>query len=807
MERYVCIHGHFYQPPRENPWLEEVEGQDSAYPYHDWNERVCAECYAPNTVSRILSENGRIVDLVNNYSKISFNLGPTLLSWMERRQPQTYQAILEADREGRKRFSGHGTALAQAFGHIILPLANSRDKRTQILWALADFEYRFQRRPEGMWLPETAVDLETLDIMAEQGIAFTILSPNQAAKMRKIGGKKFHDVSGGRIDPRRAYCCKLPSGRTISLFFYDGAIASDVAFGGLLNNGEEFSQRLMGVLGNTQEPQLAHVATDGESYGHHHRHGDMALAYCLQRFEESEEVELTVYGEYLEKHPPQYEVKIHDNSSWSCAHGVERWRSDCGCSSGGRPQWHQGWRAPLRGALDWLRENMAHIFEQEGAKYMRDPWRGRDAYVASILDRSRPLEESALKGNAKVNLEPADRVRLTKLLEMQRHAMLMYTSCGWFFDEISGIETVQVMQYAARAIQLAREISGVSLEDTFRELLSRAPSNMPELADGRTVYDRYVAPTILDFVRVGAHFAVSSLFEQYAERTQIYCYSADFNTLRREERGGNTLSIGKANLNSTVTGERQNVSFAAIYFGDYNISGGVRALDTNEAFEQMQSDIMESFDRVDITAVIGRIEHHFGTGSYSLWHLFKDEQRRVFSLILRSTLADIDTLLRQVREHHYPVLDTMRRLGVPFPAMLARVVESVHNNDILSALTKDPVDAEEIRRAAREVRAWSLQVDKVTIGFEAGRRVADLVDTFGREPDNAEAAEETIALLDALGEMGLEMDLWRAQNTLFALTRERYPQHVKRAEEGDEEAQRWVERYRRLAARLNIEFK
>ena len=342
MERYICIHGHFYQPPRENAWLESIEVQDSAYPYHDWNERITAECYAPNTASRILDGEGYITKLVNNYSKISFNFGPTLLSWLKDNHSDIYQAILEADRLSQENFSGHGSAMAQAYNHMIMPLANRRDKYTQVVWGIADFGHRFGRKPEGMWLPETAVDLETLDIMAEEGIKFTVLAPTQASRVRRIGADDWEDVSDASIDPTMAYRLNLPSGREIALFFYDGPISRNIAFEDTLDSGEKFAYRLTDAFSEERDwPQLVHIATDGETYGHHHRFGDMALAFALEYIEANNLAAITNYGEYLEKNPCTYEVEIFENTSWSCTHGVERWRSDCGDNSGGNPNWNQ----------------------------------------------------------------------------------------------------------------------------------------------------------------------------------------------------------------------------------------------------------------------------------------------------------------------------------------------------------------------------------------------------------------------------------------------------------------------------------
>ncbi|HCA41096.1 MAG TPA: hypothetical protein DEP01_06140 [Aminobacterium sp.] len=322
--KYICIHGHFYQPPRENPWLGDVEIQESALPWHDWNERVAAECYAPNRAARILGDGGKIVKIMSNYERMSFNFGPTLLSWMERHDPETYQAILDADRRGQVRYAGHGPAIAQVYNHMIMPLASKRDKITQVLWGIQDFTRRFGRFPEGMWLPETAVDIETLEVMAGEGILFTILAPHQVQAWRRIGAMWEYPLEK-TLDTSRVYKCELPSGRSIALFFYNGSLAHEIAFGTLLSNGEAFAQKLVNSIASRGEGALAHIATDGETFGHHHKYGDMALAWCLHRFEKNDEVRLTVYGEYLKKFPPQWEVKIQENTSWSCVHGVERW--------------------------------------------------------------------------------------------------------------------------------------------------------------------------------------------------------------------------------------------------------------------------------------------------------------------------------------------------------------------------------------------------------------------------------------------------------------------------------------------------
>ncbi|HKQ61302.1 MAG TPA: DUF3536 domain-containing protein, partial [Candidatus Polarisedimenticolaceae bacterium] len=507
MERWVCLHGHFYQPPRENPWLEAIELQDSARPYHDWNERVTAECYAPNASARILDGAGRIARIVNNYARISFNFGPTLLSWLAAHDAPTYGAILAADRASRERFGGHGSALAQAYGHAILPLCNERDRETQVRWGVRDFEWRFGRKPEGMWLPETAVDLATLETLARAGLRFTLLSPTQAARTRPLGATEWQDVAGGRVDPRRPYRVALPSGAEIVVFFYDGAIAHAIAFGGLLASGEELVRRLL-----ASPAGLVHVATDGETYGHHHRFGEMALAWALDDLETQRRARLTNYGEFLERHPPTHEVEIRERTAWSCAHGLGRWSRDCGCAVDPASGFTQAWRAPLREALDGLRDALAPRWETTAARWLTDPWAARDAYVDRLLDPSPSATDAFLARWGRGALAPAERTTVLELLELQRHALLMYTSCGWFFDELSGLEPTQVLQYATRTIELAEKLWNEPFEPAFVERLARAPSNIAEYGDGRGVWERRVRPARAGLAQIGANATAGLLF-------------------------------------------------------------------------------------------------------------------------------------------------------------------------------------------------------------------------------------------------------------------------------------------------------
>lgn len=490
LTRFVCIHGHFYQPPRENPFTGRVPLQPSAAPYHDWNERITHECYAANAVARILDGDGSTARTVNNYRHISSDFGPTLLVWLEENAPDTYRAVITADQASARRFGGHGSAMAQAYNHTILPLSNSRDRVTQVRWGIADFRHRFGRHPEGMWLPETAADTESLAVLVAEGIRFTVLSPYQAAAVENAAGD-WDEAQEGRVDTRIPYRVDVPGGGSIAVFFYNGPLSQEIAFNGLLEDGHELARRLLEAIGENDEgPVLSHVATDGETYGHHHRFGEMALATAIAEIEKGSEARLTNYGQFLDLRPPGRKARLVEASSWSCAHGVERWRADCGCHTGMHPEWSQAWRAPLREALDWLRDEMIGPFEQRGGRLFSDPWAARDDYIAVILGGS---VDEFLARHAPTPPEPTQRELALDLLRIQYHAMLMYTSCGWFFDDIAGLEAVFVLRHAGRVVELARDALGADLEPELLARLDKAPSNIDGMT-GADVYRSEVAP-------------------------------------------------------------------------------------------------------------------------------------------------------------------------------------------------------------------------------------------------------------------------------------------------------------------------
>ncbi|MBQ9881077.1 MAG: alpha-glucan family phosphorylase [Synergistes sp.] len=471
----IALHGHFYQPPREDPITGIVPADESAAPAHDWNERVASECYMPNARAKILAPDGRIAAEKNNYELLSFDFGPTLHKWIEKTSPLLNSAITK---------NGH-RALAQAYSHMILPLAAERDRKTQILWGIRDFEYRFGRRPKGMWLPECAADSGTLEEMAACGLTFTILSPFQCAAVITEDGTV--ETKDGSFDVTRPYRCELPSGRSITVFFYHAGIAQGIAFGGLLENGDSFAEALLREARDNDDRILL-AATDGESYGHHHKFGEMALARCFMDLEKDGRVCLPALEEFLEKHPPAARCVIKENSSWSCAHGIERWRSDCGCHTGGEEGWNQKWRAPLREAFDRLAEKLDRLFEEKLAGYC-DPWQLRDEaieiYKSGTIRAHNEIEAEKLAFLAE-RIEGGDEdvyKAAADLLEMQRMKMFMYTSCAWFFNDISGVETKHSIACALRAAQIAEELSGNDYTLPLTEDLKEARGNTAECPD------------------------------------------------------------------------------------------------------------------------------------------------------------------------------------------------------------------------------------------------------------------------------------------------------------------------------------
>jgi hypothetical protein len=607
------------------------------------------------------------------------------------------------------------------------------------------------------------------------------------------------------VDPTRSYLCRLPSGREIVLFFYDGPLSRAVAFEGLLRSGDRFASRLTDMFHDDRDwPQLAHIATDGETYGHHHRHGDMALARALRVIEGRKDIRLTNYGEYLELHPPTHEARIIDDTSWSCAHGVERWRSNCGCATGGRPEWTQEWRGPLRRALDGLRDDLAPRFHRHASEMLEDPWAARDDYVDIVLDREPAVIDAFLARHARRELDSADRVRLTKLLEVQRQALLMYTSCGWFFDELSGIETVQVLRYAGRAIQLAEELFGDDIETPFLQALSDARSNLPVQGDGRAIYDRTVRDARVDLAEVGAHFAISSMFGETADQTREYCFDIDVGDQEIREAGRARLATGLITVTSRVTKEVEVLSYGVVHLGDHTIHAGIRPFADDGTFNAMREELTAPFEAADFTDTIRTLDRHFPNATYNLRSLFQDQRRQVLDQIIESTLRDAENTYRQIYERNAPLMRFLHDLSIPMPAALSLAGEYVLNTGLVREVSDPEMDLDRVRSLLQDAERREIMLDTDGLGFAFQQTLEEMASQLVDEPDDVRQLErlgEAIALAD---EAPFQVSLWTVQNAIYDLRRDHSGTVRARADAGDDGAKRWLRAFRRVAEGVGV---
>ncbi|MBZ0237930.1 MAG: DUF3536 domain-containing protein [Deltaproteobacteria bacterium] len=792
--RWVCVHGHFYQPPRENPWLDAIEPQPSAAPYPDWNQRITAECYRPNASARIVDGGGHILGIIDNYARMSFNFGPTLLTWLAREAPDVHEAVVRADVASRARFGGHGAAMAQAYNHIIMPLATRRDQLTQVRWGKRDFVHRFGREPLGMWLPETAVSVESLECLAAEGIAFTVLAPYQAARVRAPGGP-WQDVAAA--DPSRVYRCNLPSGRRIDLFFYDGELSRHVAFEKLLNDGALLAGRLAQA-----RTGLSHIATDGETYGHHHRYGDMALAWALTSIERGDhrDTRLTVYEEFRARHPATWEVEIRDETAWSCAHGIDRWREDCGCSGGaGNGTWNQKWRRPLRDALDWLRDRAADVLERASAGLFVDPWAARDDYIGVLLDRA--TTDDFLARHTGRALTGAERVRALELMELARHAMLMYTSCGWFFDDLSGIETVQILQYAARVCELC----GDGVEAQFVDRLAGARSNVASAGDGRQVWRERVVTARVDLPKVVAHWATTHvLHDGEVTPEAVYCYRVAPHDVRRRRTGKARLLAGVALAASDVTGETTEVAFAVVHAGEHHLVGGVKAWTDAGAWERELDELDEVFLGADLLATQRVLDRAFAGATFSLGSLFARERSEVLDRILARELRDADAVYRGLYDEHAPLMRYLVRNDLPVPGQFATAGRQVLRRRILSALEKPVPSFDEVRATMAEARQVNVDLDRPAIAYAAGLALHRMIAHIAASPEDPDPVERLARMAEIAVTMRSQVDLWDAQNAAWRIREAQLPLWRMRAKAGDETAERLVAAFSRLAQAIRV---
>ncbi|NJM64174.1 MAG: DUF3536 domain-containing protein [Acaryochloris sp. RU_4_1] len=713
---YITLHGHFYQPPRENPYLGTIEHQSSAAPFHDWNERIYHECYRPNAFARICNDQGEVINIVNNFEYLSFNIGPTLMSWLETYDTEVYQRIIAADRNSCERLQGHGNAIAQVYNHVIMPLANHRDKVTQVRWGKADFQARFGRDPEGMWLAEAAVDLATLEVLIAEEIRFIILAPSQAQRCRLIpevaaaqetqedshaGLGDWEEVGGGQIDPTRPYRCFLPGDRQryIDIFFYDGPISRDIGFHEVLSSSQNLANRLAqavccdglrSVVDHRQPSQLISVATDGETFGHHKRDTEKAIAYAFHHTFPQRQWTVTNYAHYLSLHPPTWEVELKPVTAWSCSHGVGRWQEDCGCGGEGS-LWHQKWRRPLRDALDWLRDQLSDIYVEIGELLLQDPWLARDHYIQVIgqfpprqqPEQTQPVVTDPLQAflvaHQNHDLTSEERVDALRLLEMQRHALLMYTSCGWFFAELSRPEGVQILRYAAYAIALARDVAGTDLEPEFLERLALAPSNVDLFQTGAGVYRQLVIPSQVNVEAVAAHYAITSLFNPYPPEHPFYCYQAEQIDYQVQRLGSLSLAVGQLQLTSNVTCESVSLMFAVLHLGGWDFHCGVQPFTGRKQYGDIKAKLFHTLQQASAANLILAISEAFGHQHYGLHDLLPEERQRLITLLSQETLSRLNQLYTQVYRDNYGLLMAFQNDDLDVPSELLTAAQVALN--------------------------------------------------------------------------------------------------------------------------------
>jgi alpha-amylase/alpha-mannosidase (GH57 family) len=792
-DAFVAIHGHFYQPPRENPWLDIIETEESAHPFHDWNERIALECYRPNAHARILDGKSKILEIVNNYSSISFNFGPTLLPWLEKHFPSVYQQIVDADKESLRRF-GHGNAIAQVYNHIIMPLANDRDKQTEVLWGMADFEKRFHRKPEALWLPETAVNYATLQVLVKYGMRYLILSPFQASRARSFGGRKWTDVSQGRIDTTRPYRCfiKDASGKKlldqfIDIFFYNGNISKEIAFGDLLKDGNNFCNRFTQFYQESkQRPQLIHVATDGETYGHHMKFGEMALAYALDKGFPARGFELINYAAFLKRFPPVHEVEIDEGpkgegTSWSCAHGVGRWKENCGCSTGGKPGWNQEWRKPLREALDFLRDELSRAFEREGEKIFQDVWEARNRYIEVILNRSPDGIKDFFDQHGVKSLDGEGRMKGLKLLEIQRHALQMYTSCGWFFNDLAGIETIIILQHASRAIQLAEEWMGAEIEEKFVQHLSQAKSNLPEAGKGDQVYQRLVKPKWVTPERVVNHFAITSLLDSGDEEKQIFSYRVEKIHYEKIEKEANLLAVGQLRVTSEIIPEPREFVFGLISSKKKAFRTWV--LETKEGlnFRVLKEKAQESFNKGE--EITGFLSSLLGNRIFTIKDTLKEERQAIFQKMIQKEFDEHCQIYGDLFDRTRQAVEALSRegLGIPYEIRVAaevtlsdRLFQEIKElkRDFKGTIERKKID--EIVEEAKE-HGYHLRKEKSLLALNRilMERMNALQKTKGSDVSRqAELAEEVLTLVGLANKWDFEISLEEAQNSMGEILEE-----------------------------------
>jgi alpha-amylase/alpha-mannosidase (GH57 family) len=773
----LVIHGHFYQPPRENPWTDNIEHQPSAHPFSNWNERIHSECYRPNAFARIVDNYGRVEHIVNNYSLINFNFGATLLAWLERFHPKTYARILEADRASVLSRGGHGNAIAQGYHHSILPLCNERDRRTEIRWGIADFRRRFRREPESLWLPETACNDSTLGALIDEGLKYVILSPYQAERVRPVGSEAWLSVIDGQLDttvPYR-YLHRDGSGRSLAIFFYDGQLAKAIAFDGLLASSHMLLERFERSA-RTDGKGIVHVATDGESYGHHFKFGERCLAYGLEVEAAARGFRVTNYGEFLAGNAPEMEVEIKagpdgEGTAWSCAHGVGRWTRDCSCHASAPEGWNQKWRAPLRAALNYVRDEAARAFEEQGAELFRDSWEARDAYIELLIDPKRKQRAEFLERQAGRPLSETEQRRALTLLELQRSSLLMFTSCGWFFNDISGIETVQVMKYAARVMDFMRELQCRSPRAGFLEILAGAHSNVKKHLNGADIFRASVEPVRVTPQRIAASLAISSLMDKSEQDGEIAGHTFTLTNFRQEQHGRLALATGRIILKAVSTGKPEDFAVAAMHVGDIDFYCVLKEFPGEDAFAEATEKLWSQFRTGSVPMLLRLMQEDFGPADFGLEHLLPEGRRRIYEIVFGRMVGRFSRQYEYLYEENRRNIEMLQQAGFHLPEELRAAAEFTITRRLEREINNfeqknDRAAFREALRIAHEVARHGYRLDRTNMRRKFENLILTTVRACVGEPE-AENQEAALALIDLAHELSLNANLERPQEIIY----------------------------------------
>ncbi len=725
--KYICIHGHFYQPPRENPWLNEIETEISAQPFKNWNVRITRECYGPNAYARILNDKGLIIKLVNNYEKISFNFGPTLISWIEKNYPKLYHKILEADKISQEYNNGHGNAIAQIYNHIIMPLATREEKEIEIIWGIKDFIHRFNRNPEGLWLSETAVDLETIEILIQNNIKFIILSPTQVKKVRKIGTEKWEEVNEFSINSNRPYELKLPNGKKIAIFFYEREISSKIAFDSILNDGNTFINEIFSKFEEkNKEPQLVNIASDGETYGHHKKFAEMALAYALDQIEMKNSARIINYGYFLELFPPRFEVEIKENTAWSCAHGVERWRSNCGCRFNN--ELNQKWRTPLRDAMNWLKSKVDDFFNTELPKYLKDIDQVKRDYIEVILNQYKNRRIEFIKKFQLRELTESEQISVSRILEMYKNSLLMFTSCGWYFDDISGLESIQIMKYAGRILQLFERFH-INYSEDYLKIIEVAESNFKSKGNGRSIFNQ-VLKNIIGFRKVVANYAISKSIFSVPDKNDFYIYHIENIEAEIYELGSAKLLVGYLKIFFDYTGRNQTIMYVSLSFGKEFLASA-KKLESKEEYFAFKENISQKFKKMGLSEIIQFIDKNFEGELFGLEDLFSKEQEEILDYLIDSQFIPLEEEFNKFYEDNLKFMTYLANIGAKIPKKFLIVLNFILNQKMKEKLSEHYFQTHDLKPLVSildKAKFWGLKLDTAMIIEEISKDISDLID-------------------------------------------------------------------------------